>query len=109
MSTKKTLAEIVLAAGLASGSVYAAEKSGLTDAFVQYSDMKFYAAQESHKRWPYIVWSDYGPDTKYRLTRYRIAYDAQFAFLGVFLGFWGMEAGCRKLKKIKNSSPDDTS
>jgi len=110
MTLKETLEGIrnwAAIAALFAGSVFASEKSGLTDVFVDYCMMKHQAYHEVHQRAPLLVWEDPGnpkQDPTLR-TRYRIANDIEFGLMSTLIGGVGIALGADAIRKRKAWNP----
>ena len=104
---KKYVGTPLLAVSLFGGTIISAEKSGITNAFVQANDAICHAAFEAHRRYPLLVWGDYGnphTDPEARLLRYRIGHDIELGLLGLLLGGLAIILGAKKLNEKKDLS-----
>ncbi len=88
----KNLGEILLAGSLFAGGILASEKTGLTNAFVEYNNAVVHLYHGLHKKFPLFVWSDYGnpnketeKEKKSRFTKYRIFTNMEVGLVTSFL------------------------
>jgi hypothetical protein len=88
------------------GSIFVAEKTGVSDAFVQGGDLACRAFYKLHHEHPLLFWGDYGDpevDPVSRLTKYRIGYDAGLGAVGVMVAAVGISiVDDRRRKKYES-------
>ncbi|MFW5872338.1 MAG: hypothetical protein ACOCUT_04455 [bacterium] len=107
----RNVAGMAFAGAVVSLGVLTSEKTGLTDAFVDYNEMVCKAAFEAHNKYPSLVWSHYGnpeENPEIKQTMYRIGGHVGAGLLSLMsVGIGSSILDERKFSREINSSNND--
>lgn len=100
-------AKLLLGAGtLFAGSIFCSEATGLTEAYVKYSDVCCQVYYEAHKKAPWLVWGDYGnpnENKEARLSWYRVGANIDVGLCGLMIGAMGIGIVSETLERKKRT------